>query len=322
MTVRSSVFHPHAFTLANADAEGLEDGPAANDPTIDNHRIGFVAKADGKASSFIRFDMDRPFSGPNIATDGRLVVVRAKFVFKIHTTIIIDGPLAFTNIGILFPVGNFMSAALGFGATAYATLDDLPRATNSDDVIILNRLYNEKFLSRAGDSRIGFLITTAVAGYTVTIGEGFPIGGLNPPIFDSLADHYDNFASELTTYFRRANFITPGAVQRTLGFTFDTQDNPPGIDEHYRIFASDDSVEPGVVLTIEWEDNQTTVSTFGLEAGPIVSNEGLTADPVVLNQGMRAGPVVSDEGLKAGPIVSNKGLEAGPIVTSKLEIEE
>ncbi len=259
MTVHTSVFHPHAMDLDNADATGKVDGTIPNDPALTSSRVGFVDKDTGKQSFLTAYDMGFPFSGPALPTDGRIIVKKANIEFEIATTAVVDAALGNWKVGIMAFAVPWVTGRSGFSAANYPTLDDLPYPTGADDLIIPGRLYNDTFLDNGVTAELIYGPTNYTAGYTVRAGEGFP-GFFFPPFNHIYANRFVNFASELQAWFRRSQFLSPpGGVGHPLGIVIDTLNNPAAADENFILWTRDHGSHNGVVLTIEWEDMKHVV---------------------------------------------------------------
>lgn len=253
MAIHTSVFHSFARSSSDADAWGRVDGTAANDPTDTEANVGFTNKAFGKDMWFTRHDLAVPTSGPAIITN-RIIVRKAQVEFKVHTTAIVDGSLGFARFGIMEPVGAWLFDDIGFNPSSYPLLGDLPYPSGADDLLIDDMLFNDTYLvGAAGDSLI-YTPATFFAGATITVGEGYT-AGTHPNL-------YTNFASELTDYCQNNS----GSV-RPLGIVLDTKLNPPAADEMFVVHSSDSVGEPGLVLTIEWDDLQAAIVAKDHRAG-------------------------------------------------------
>lgn len=319
MTLFTSVFHPYASTLSNADAEG-QDSAGANDPTLTFHNLGFVNKSAGKSSHLAVYNARFPFSGPKIPEHGRILVTKAKIEYTIAQGLIVDATFAYHRLGILAYDGFWTVLNQGFDPTFYPAKDDLPRPSTDADVIRPGTLFNEQFLSRI-DETIDFPVfaSTHSSPYTQIIyGRGYG-NTLHAPYNELYGNSFINFASELTEYFRAPAWVDPAnsLLRPSFGIALDTAQNPAAAHEYLQLRTSDDSGDPGMVCTIEWSDMKSNIRA-GKRSGARVAATGKTGQRVTAEQEARqrifaanlAGQRIAVERQKAGPRITIKSKSA------------
>lgn len=307
----TSVFHPVADTQDDADARGAIGGTGANDTSVADCKVGIGSKDTGKSTHYSRYDLEDPFSGSSLPIDGNIRVLRANVAFKIHTTAVVDSAVGFCRLGILQSAGQWVKNNLAFGLASFPTLNDLPFPSDASDAIVAGVLFNEKFLLNAAmNDNIIYLPITFVAGTTIVIGQGFIGGG------GFFGNHLIDLVSELETYVRGANFISPGfGFDRAIGFALDTKNNPVSADEFFRLHHNA-GTETGMVLTIEWEHrawSSLTVESKGIE--PLLQVESKDVESLISIESSAVESVISTKSQAVEPKLSVEDKAIEPTIT-------
>lgn len=255
----TSTFTPFATGDGRHDAEGQVSSNESNLAGIESF-AGIEDKGGQKRSGFFRYNVTLPTTGPPLPTNGRIVVNKIKLTFKVATAgVSLD--LGASMIAMLDPdaSNDYMDDALGFTQDSYFRRQDLPLASDVNDVINSGVLFENQYWLRADlDNRF-------VWGTNLTEGLEFAVGGGFPDDFP-YGDQFAFAPFTTTRYFRDSRFISGDP---TIAFTVDSRLNPVGATERWSFETVSGGTPP--ILTINWHDMRYNIRADRRSRGRVVA---------------------------------------------------